>query len=326
MKTSSNRGPAISGLILILFAVQHLQAQAQQPPGQQPPVQQSPVANDAPQAGLNPTARGGNNNFSGGGAGTFPSRPPADKASVARGKKAYATNCEYCHGEDARGGDNGGVNIIRSDYLMKDREGEVLQPFLLNPTGTVHTGVREGTLKFDFSKKEASDLASYITDIATFVHEFKINSRDPGRMRPTTIVVGDPKAGEAFFNGHCASCHSVTGDLKSIGARFPDPRNLQQTWLMPKIYGGRGGRDGGGSEVPVTVTLPSGEKVEGSLGKLNDFIVTVTDSTGKVRSFPRDLDVPKVEVHDPMKPHKELLTVYTDKDIHDVTAWMVTLK
>ena len=40
----------------------------------------------------------------------------------------------------------------------------------------------------------------------------------------------------------------------------------------------------------------------------------------------RDGDSPKVEVHDPAAPHKDLLREYTDKDIHDVTAYMVTLK
>jgi len=289
---------------------------------QNPTVGPGPVANDAPQAGQTPTGRGrGNNNFNGGGAGTFPSRPPGDKASVDRGKKAYETNCQHCHGEDARGGDNGGTNIIRSDYLMKDRDGEVLRTFLLNKTGAGHSGIREGTLKFDFSKGQASEIASYVTDISAYVHEFKINSRDPGRMRPPTIVVGDPKAGEAFFDAHCASCHSATDDLKGIATRIADPRALQQRWLMPRISGGRGG-----NTVSVTVTLASGEKVEGILSRLDDFIVNLTDSTGKVLSFPRDHDVPGVEVHDPMAPHRQLLTVYTDKDIHDVTAWMVTLK
>ena len=289
---------------------------------QGPPVGPGPVANDAPQAGQTPTSRGRtNNNFNGGGAGTFPVRPPGDKASVARGRKAYETNCEYCHGEDARGGDNGGTNIIRSDYLMKDRDGEVLRTFLLNKTGTGHSGIREGTLKFDFSKSQASEIASYITDIAAYVHEFKINSRDPGRQRPPTIVVGDPKAGEAFFDTHCASCHSATGDLKGIATRITDARALQQMWLMPRISGGRGG-----NTIAVTVTLANGEKIEGIAGRLDDFIITLTDPNGKVISIPRDHDIPNVEVHDPMEPHKQLLTVYTDKDIHDVTAWMVTLK
>ena len=277
------------------------------------------VVNDAPQAAA---GRGGN---FGGGAGAFPTRPPGDKAAIVRGKKAYATNCAYCHGEDARGGDNGGPNILRSEYLLKDKDGEVLRQFLLNKSDTAHVGVREGILKFAFSKDQASDIAAFVTDISAFIHDFPVSSRDRGRMRPPTIVVGDPRAGEAFFDAHCASCHSVTGDLKGIASRIEDPRTLQQTWLMPRVYGGRGGspRLPG---VTVTVTQPDGEKIEGKLVRLDDFVVTLTDDTGAARSFPRDRDRPKVEVHDPMQPHRDLLPIYTDKDIHDVTAWLVTIK
>src|SRR5579862_5883807 len=252
------------------------------------------------------------------GAGQFPSRPPGDPTVVARGKTAYLANCAYCHGEDARGGANGGTNLLRSDYMMRDRDGELLGPFLKSSTLNEH--------KFNFT-------ADQVNDIAAFIHEFKINSRDPGRMRPPTVVVGDAKAGQAYFQSKCASCHSVTGDLKGIASRFDDPRNLQQTWLMPLVVGGRPG--GGspvvaaGSKVPpvtVTVTLPSGEKVEGALGRIDDFIVTLTQPDGTTRSFRREGDTPKVEVHDPLKPHKELLPVYTDKNIHDVTAYLVTIK
>jgi cytochrome c oxidase cbb3-type subunit III len=252
------------------------------------------------------------------GAGQFPSRPPGDPASVARGKTSYMTNCAYCHGDDARGGKNGGTNLLRSDYVMRDRDGEVLDPFFKSATSNEH--------KFSFT-------AAQIADIAAFIHEFKINSRDPGRMRPPTIVVGDAKAGQAYFQSKCASCHSVTGDLKGIASRIDDPRNLQQTWLMPLLIGARGG--GGmqiasaGSKVPpvtVTVTLPNGEKMEGDLGRIDDFIVTLTQPDGATRSFRREGDTPKVEVHDPLKPHKDLLPVYTDKNIHDVTAYLVTIK
>ena len=252
------------------------------------------------------------------GAGQFPSRPPGDPASVARGKASYNTNCAYCHGEDARGGENGGTNLLRSDYVMRDRTGEVLEPFFKSATANEH--------KFAFT-------ADQVADIATFIHEFKINSRDPGRMRPPTVVVGDAKAGQAYFQSKCASCHSVTGDLKGIATRIDDPRNLQQTWLMPLIIGGR---PGGGnvnvsaaSKVPpvtVTVTLPIGEKVQGDLGRIDDFIVTLTQPDGATRSFRREGDTPKVEVHDPLQPHKDLLPVYTDKNIHDVTAYLVTIK
>jgi mono/diheme cytochrome c family protein len=252
------------------------------------------------------------------GAGQFPSRPPGDPAVVARGKTAYMANCSYCHGDDARGGANGGTNLLRSDYMMRDRDGELLAPFLKTSALNEH--------KFNFTDQQ-------VADIAAFIHEFKINSRDPGRMRPPTVVVGDAKAGQTYFQSKCASCHSVTGDLKGIASRIDDPRNLQQTWLMPLLLGARPG--GGmqiasaGSKVPpvtVTVTLQNGDKVSGDLGRIDDFIVTLTQPDGTTRSIRREGDTPKVEVHDPLKPHKELLPVYTDKNIHDVTAYLVTIK
>lgn len=253
------------------------------------------------------------------GAGQFPSRPPGDAASVTRGQASYKTNCAYCHGEDARGGENGGTNLLRSDYVMRDRAGEVLDQLLKTSAANEH--------KFAFTPAQ-------VADIAAFIHEFKINSRDPGRMRPPTVVVGDAKAGQVYFQSKCASCHSVTGDLKGIATRIDDARNLQQTWLMPLLIGARAG--GGiaiasaGSKVPpvtVTVTQQNGEKVQGDLGRIDDFIVTLTQPDGTTRSFRRDSDtVPKVEVHDPLQPHKDLLQVYSDKNIHDVTAYLVTIK
>ena len=78
--------------------------------------------------------------------------------------------------------------------------------------------------------------------------------------------------------------------------------------------------------VTVTVTQGDGRKIEGRLGRIDDFMVTLTEADGTARSFRRDGPSPKVELHDPMQPHKDLLRVYTDKDIHDVTAYLVTIK
>ena len=64
----------------------------------------------------------------------------------------------------------------------------------------------------------------------------------------------------------------------------------------------------------------------GTLGRIDDFIVTLTQKDGSPRSIRRDGDTPKVEVHDPLQPHKDLFRVYADKDIHDVTAYLVTIK
>ena len=78
--------------------------------------------------------------------------------------------------------------------------------------------------------------------------------------------------------------------------------------------------------VTVAVTLPSGERVEGRLVRIDDFLVSLALADGTIRTFRRDGDTPKVEVHDPMQAHRDLLAVYTDKDMHDLTAYLVTLK
>jgi len=76
----------------------------------------------------------------------------------------------------------------------------------------------------------------------------------------------------------------------------------------------------------VTVTLASGEKVSGTLDRVDDFSVSLRDSSGDYRSFTREGAVPAVEIHDPLKAHTDLLAKYTDADIHNVTAYLVTLK
>lgn len=256
----------------------------------------------------------------GGAVAAFPGRPRVAPEVLARGKAAYLANCAYCHGEDARGGENGGTNLLRSDAIMKDSSGTVLRDFLLNPNGSEHMGVREGPQKFNVTPEQAAG-------ISAFIRSFPLNSRDPGRMRPPTVLVGDAKAGEAYFQAKCASCHSATGDLKGIAARVPDPLALQQTWLMPRVIGGRGGAPRPGLRpVTVTVTPPKGPAIEGTLGRIDDFIVTLIQADGVTRSFRREGDTPKVEVHNPMKPHIDLLSVYTDTDIHNVTAYLAGLR
>jgi cytochrome c oxidase cbb3-type subunit 3 len=159
-----------------------------------------------------------------------------------------------------------------------------------------------------------------IADVAAFVHTFRAAGYDESRLKPPSILVGDPRAGETFFTAKCGSCHSPAGDLRGLATKIADPRLLQQTWLLPGSGGGRGGPP------PVevkpttaTVTLPSGEK-------LDDFVVALTTADGAHRSFTTNGDTPKVEVHDPLQPHKDLLRTYSDTDIHNVTAYLVTLK
>jgi cytochrome c oxidase cbb3-type subunit III len=235
----------------------------------------------------------------------------SDPIQVERGKALYGVRCTFCHGADARGGE-GGPNLVRSGLVLNDIKGELIAPVLQNGRPEM------GMPKFDFTSTQVSDIAS-------FLHTFRAAGRDPARNAPPNVLVGDAKAGQVYFNAKCASCHSVTGDLKDLGSKVSDPKTLQQTWLMPGA--GRGASVV--TNVPpktVTVTVSAAQKFEGRLERIDDFTVTLVDAGGTSRTFIRNGSTPAVEVHDPLRPHKDLLPMYTDKDIHDVTAYLATIK
>ena len=249
----------------------------------------------------------------GGAQAAFLRRQPADPAVLERGKTLYSTNCQFCHGADTRGGD-AGPSLLRSQIVQDDRSGELV-------AGMLQTGRPPAMPKFTFTRGQASD-------IAAFLHSFEINSRDPARQRPESIVTGDAAAGQAYFAKACASCHSLTGDLKDLKMRFPDPRALQQWWLLPGGDGrGRVGQSTAAADltrITATITLSDGQKFEGPLVRLDEFAVSIVDADNITRSFRRDREVPIVDVHDPLQPHRALLRTYADKDIYDVTAYLVS--
>ena len=274
-----------------------LSVQAQTPPPQQPAGGRG--------------GRGGGGGFSN----AYPQHEQADEATVERGRALYGVNCAFCHGSDIRGGE-GGPNLMRSQVVLNDKKGENIAPVVQN--GRPDAGMPKINLTM-----------TQIGDVAAFLHSFRVSGYDASRNQPPSILVGNAKAGESYFQSKCASCHSATGDLKGIGAKFQDPKLLQNFFVMPG--GGRGGFGGPGpqSNVPpttVTVTLANNQKVEGRLGRIDDFIVTLTQADGTPRTFRRDGDTPKVEIHDPLAAHRELLRVYTDDDIHNLTSYLVTLK
>jgi cytochrome c oxidase cbb3-type subunit 3 len=260
-----------------------------------------------------PAQGGGPGRGGGGGLGAFPQRPPADPIVIERGKALYAVNCQFCHGADTRGGDSG-PSLLRSPLVQEDQNGEGI-------AAVVQNGRPPRMPKFDFN-------TSQIADIAAFLHGFAIDSRDPARNRPESILTGDASAGQTYFTANCASCHSPAGDLKGIAVKFTDPRALQQWWLLPG-GDGRGGRGAAPGLVPpmtATVTLRTGQRFEGRLARIDEFVVSIVGADEITRSFRRDGESPYVEVKDPLERHKALLRLYTDKDIHDVTAYLATLR
>ena len=266
-----------------------------------------------------------------GGVSSFPAqqRDPADPALVARGRAIYDTDCRSCHGADLRGGEQGGSNLLRATPVLNDREGELIQQVLQ----ASHKGrIPAAGLSGDDMKA----LAAYIHSILALAPGQ--GAPPPGPPRELNVLVGNAAAGERYFAARCASCHSVTGDLKGIGARDLPPVALQNLWLAGG-RGGGGGRGGRGAkpgaeappmttrrETRVVVTLPTGQKYEGRLERIDDFMVTLTQADGTPRSFRRNGDVPKVDVRDPLEAHRNLLPTYTDKDIWDVTAYLAGVK
>jgi cytochrome c oxidase cbb3-type subunit III len=259
-----------------------------------------------------PAGRGGRGGGGRGGTREFLGLGPApDAAASARGEKLYGPTCGSCHGEKARGAE--GPNLVRSVVVLDDEKGELIGPVITQ--GRPDKGMPAFP---SFTKDQLYDLAQYLHMQVELV-------ANRGIYKHLNVVTGDAKAGEAYFNGAggCKTCHSPTGDLAKIGARY-QPEQLQTRFIWPG-GGGGGGRGGGGGNVQkVTVTLPSGETVTGALRRLDDFDISMYDSKGNYRSWSRE--TVKVQLEDRLVGHRELLDKYTDKDMHDLTAYLVTLK
>jgi mono/diheme cytochrome c family protein len=246
-----------------------------------------------------------------------------DPAAVDRGGKLYAANCAGCHGVAARGGVLA-PDLLRSLLVLDDEKGILIAPVL-----------RDGRPDAGMPKPNLTE--PQIADIVAWLHLQTYAAGHRSTYAFHDVLTGDAKKGEAYFSATCAGCHSAAGDLKGIGSRY-DALALQARWLLPRGGrggGGRGGRGGGRGAAPVaasrssitvTVTLPNGQKVSGILDRVDDFSVSLRDSSGEYHSFTREGAVPAVEIHDPLKAHTDLLGKYTDADIHNMTAYLVTLK
>jgi cytochrome c oxidase cbb3-type subunit III len=227
---------------------------------------------------------------------------PVDPAAAERGKGLYAANCAFCHGSQATGSEQA-PSLVRNFMVSQDRNGEVLGPVIKGGRPTA------GMPAF------GSLQPGQISDLVAFLHLRNNETRGSG-VPETALLVGDGKAGEAYFNGagKCNKCHSLTGDLKGIGSKYT-PLPLTIAFLTPAAK----------KPVQVKVALPSGQTVSGTLQYIDEFVVSLDDSAGEYRSWPRDA-IKQVDVMDPLAPHRAMLIKYTDADIHNLLAYLVTLK
>jgi cytochrome c oxidase cbb3-type subunit III len=257
---------------------------------------------------------------------TFPAqqRALADPAVIAKGKQLFTTNCVSCHGADLRGGVTGGPNLLRSGTVLMDQHGELILPI-----------VRGARAERGMPPLPIPD--DDVIAIAEYIHSVVASARGQGappesENPPPNALVGDATAGEVYFKANCTSCHSPSGDLTGIGTRLDEAKALQNYWVVGGGGGGgRGGRGGPSApsdrrRVTATVTLPNGEKVQGQVLRLDNFFVTLLLDDGRQRTIRREGGLPKVDVKDPLEYHKKLPAILTDKDMHDVTAYLATLK
>jgi cytochrome c oxidase cbb3-type subunit III len=279
------------------------------------------VRSQQPPAGVPAAGPGAGGRQGGRGAGPA-GGPPPDPAAVERGLLIYTINCTNCHGANARGGGENGNDLSNSTIAFANDGGKQLGEFL-------KVGRPERRMPpFQLTDAQVADISAFLRAVAPT----PARGAGAGRGVIPAVVVGDAKAGEAYFkraNG-CTTCHSITGDLKGIGARLP-VASIQGRIVLPR---GTGGYPPGFSSPPspneapktVTVTQPSGEKVAGKLMWITDFNVTLVDDAGIQRTIARNGDLPNVDVKDPLQWHLDHMRTLTDKDMHDLTAYLVTLK
>lgn len=230
--------------------------------------------------------------------------PKADEAAAARGQKLFVQTCGFCHGLNATGGE--GPDLLRSSVVLHDEKGEGIGPVIWK--GRPDRGMPSFP---GFAEAQ-------IYDLSEFLHARVEAAANRFGYKLQNVVTGDAKAGAVFFSseGKCGECHSVTGNLAHVASKF-EPADLQSQFLYPKTNGNAPGET-------VTVTLRSGEKLTGPLKRLDDFNLSMTDSEGLYHSWPRTEVT--IEVNDPLARHRALLSKYTDTDMHNLLAYLVTLK
>ena len=233
------------------------------------------------------------------------------REQIDTGRTRFAAQCGFCHGRDAAGGE-GGTDLTRSALVGTDTRGDKIRPFLRS--GRPDKGMPA------FSLPDVD-----VTAIVAFIHDQRDQAAAAtGGRRAVDLAdlqTGNADAGRRYFDTACARCHSATGDLKGVATRY-EGLPLLQRMLFP----GSGGRGAGPSPKPpdVRVTLRDGQIVTGTLAYRDEFTISITDSNGWRRSWPAAQVTYTVD--DRLQAHVEQLGKYTDGDMHDVLAYLQTLR
>ena len=237
-----------------------------------------------------------------------PQSYPPEQIQV--GEARFISQCGFCHGRDAAGG-AGGPDLTRSVLVAEDVRGDRLGPFIRS--GRPDRGMPAFPLA-------DGDLAALVA----FIHDQKLQAdvSTGGRrsVDATDLESGNTALGQRYFEAACVRCHSATGDLAGVATRHQG-LTLLQRMLYPSAAG-RG--SSGPAPQTVTVTLPSGQTITGRLAYRDEFMISVTDAAGWLRSWPASQV--RFTLDDPLQAHVEQLGKYSDDDMHNVLAYLQTLR
>lgn len=227
--------------------------------------------------------------------------PAPDTAAAKLGEPLYKENCAACHGANARGAQ--GPNLVRSVLVLHDLRGEEISQVVKN-------GRPQGGMPAFTNLKD-----DQIYDIAEYIHlQVELAANRGLYSHSDTMTSGDVAKGKAFFAANCATCHSATGDLAGIGAKYAQPAAMTARIAWPATRGPRS----------ATVITQAGEKLTGTLVHYDDFETTLKTATGSTRTWPTPTI--KVDIPDKLAGHRTLLPKYTDDNLHDLTRYLMTLK
>ena len=237
---------------------------------------------------------------------TVPSgKAPANKAAEERGRAQFAQSCGFCHGPNANGGTHG-PSLIRSAVVRHDENGNLI--------GAVVRDGRpdQGMPAIHLTPEQLADIVAFVKSRVAAA-DIRSANRSLGGS-DDKLLTGNAAAGKAFFEGAggCGACHSPTGDLAGIARKYA-AAVLQARFLYPRS-----------ARTVATVTDSAGKRHIGTLVTLTNYDVAIIDADGWYHSWP--LDSATVDVKDPLSAHRALLRKYTDADMHNMLAYLETLK
>ena len=246
-------------------------------------------------------------------------RPPQTAAAQAypmeqvnAGRALFAAQCGFCHGRDAMGGETG-PDLTRSELVASDVRGDKIMPVIKN-------GRPEKKMPpFSLSDTDLAALVAFIHDAKEKAGTLEGSRRT---VEPADLQTGNAQAGQQYFNGAggCAKCHSATGDLAGLAGRYQG-RALFQRMRTPR---GRGRGNAAPRRPDATITLANGQTVVGKVAYQDEFTIAMTDTAGAYRSWPAS--AVKFTVNDPYDAHFTQLGKYFNEDLHNVLAYLQTLK